>query len=138
MTTISRDSAVEETTTGAVAYGLAVFGGAMLVTIGFFQGLVGLAAVIEDEVYLTTQDYVYRFDLTGWGWFHIALAVLAVVVGLALIMRLRWSMYVGIVVAVVSAVSNFMFLPYYPLWSLVIIAFDVAIVWALAVQLRRT
>jgi hypothetical protein len=137
MTTSPQQSAYEDSTKGAFAYGLMIFGAAMLVTIGLFQVFAGFSAILDDEVYATTPNYVFQFDLTAWGWIHLGLGVLAILVGVALMMRQEWAMVAGIAIAVLSALSNFMFLPYYPVWSLVIIGFDVAIIWALTSNLRN-
>ena len=137
MTSAPQRSAFEDSTKGAVAYGLVIFGAAMLVTIGLFQCFAGLAAILDDEVYATTPNYVFSFDLTAWGWIHLGLGAIAILVGVGLMMRQEWAAVAGIAIAVLSALSNFMFLPYYPLWSIVIIAFDVAIIWALTATLRE-
>lgn len=136
--TTSQRSAYEDSTKGAIAYGFVIFGAAMLVTLGLFQVFAGLAAVLNDEVYATTPNYVFALDLTGWGWIHMGLGAIAILVGVGLMMRQEWAAVAGIAIAVLSALANFMFLPYYPIWSLVIIAFDVAIIWALTSTLRNS
>lgn len=136
MTTTPQRS-FEDSTQGAFAYGLTMFAAAMLVTIGLFQCVAGLSAIFNDELFVTTPNYVYSFDLTAWGWIYLAIGVIAIAVGVALFMRQAWAQIAGIALAVLSALSNFMFLPYYPGWSLVIIAFDIALIWALTAQLRN-
>jgi hypothetical protein len=112
-----------------------VFGGTVLVTVGLFQLFEGLAAVLNDEVYVTTRNYVYKFDLTAWGWLHLIIGAVAVAVGIAILVGQRWALYGGIAMATLSALSQFLFLPWQPLWALLIIGIDIAIVWALAVRL---
>jgi hypothetical protein len=104
---------------------------------GMFQVLVGLLAIFENEIYVQTRNYLFKFDVTTWGWIHL---VVGVVVGLAALGLLRgrtWARVVGIILAVLSAIANFLFIPYYPVWSLLIIAVDVFIIWALAVHGRE-
>jgi len=120
--------------------GLSVFAAAMLIMVGIFQALQGLAAIINDQRFVVTGDYVYKFDITGWGWIHLILGLVAIGVGTAMIMGQTWSYIAAMVFAILSAVAQFMWLPYYPIWAIVIIALNVAIIWALVEQVgtRRT
>ncbi|MDV7265451.1 hypothetical protein R4315_12955, partial [Rhodococcus oxybenzonivorans] len=97
----------------------------IMVTVGIIQFFQGIAAVAEDEVFVGGINYVYKFDLTTWGWIHIILGVLVAIVGLALFTGAGWARVSAIVVAAISIVANFLWLPYYPGWSLLIIALDV-------------
>jgi hypothetical protein len=114
------------------ASGLAIFAGAMLATLGVFQFLQGLAGVLDDKVFVSTPDYVVSFDLTTWGWIHIVIGIVAALVGGAILADQSWGYALGIVVAVVSALGSFAFMPYYPLWGMVLLAFDIAVIWALS------
>jgi hypothetical protein len=111
------------------------FAGVMLVVLSIFQILEGITAVAKDDIYVRGIDYVYNLDVTTWGWIHIALGVIGAVVGFGLLSQQTWARVAGIAVASISAINNFMFLPHYPLWSLVLIAFDVFVIWALCFQL---
>lgn len=122
----------QDSTKGIWAFGIAAFGGVLLVTVGLFQLLQGLSAVLEDDVFLVTSDYLYRIDLTTWGWIHLVLGALAVLVGVCLLYGQTWARATGLLVAVVSAVASFAWLPHFPLWSLVVIAIDVLVIWALS------
>jgi len=117
----------------ASAGSLITFAGLLLVVAGLWHALAGLAALLNDEFYLTTQDYAYALDLTGWGWGHLALGTLVALAGAGVLMERTWGRVLGIVLVVLSLVANFLFIPYYPVWSLVLIAIDVVILWALAV-----
>ncbi len=120
------------------AEGLAVFAASLLIMVGIFQALQGLAALINNERFVVTGNYVYKLDITGWGWIHLILGLVFIGVGIAMIMGQSWSFVAAMVVAVLSAVAQFMWLPYYPVWAIVIIALDVAIIWALVTQLGRS
>ena len=69
----------------------------------------------------------------AWGWIHLLLGVLVGLAGVAVIRGQAWGRFTGIALAAVSLIANFLFLPHYPLWSIILIALDVAIIWALAV-----
>ncbi|WP_238008138.1 hypothetical protein KZZ52_06695 [Dactylosporangium sp. AC04546] len=111
--------------------GFAVFGGSMMLVIGIFQIVVGLTAIFEDTFYVMSDNYIFGFDVSTWGWIHLALGVLVAVGGGAVLAGQLWGRVLGIVLAALSAIANFLFLPYYPLWSMLIIAADVAVIWAL-------
>lgn len=124
------------TTKQNFAYGVIAFAGALLIAVGVFQILEGIAAVAKDEVFVRGVSYTFKFDLTAWGWWHMIFGAIVILVGIGLLAGQAWANVAGIVVAFISAVSNFAFLPYYPLWSIVIIAFDGLVIWALCTQLR--
>lgn len=128
----------ESSTKGAWAYGIAAFGGVLLGMVGLFQFLQGLSAVLEDEVFVASPDYVYSIDLTGWGWVHMLIGAAAVAVAVAVLYGQTWALATGILVAMLSAIANFAFVPYYPVWSILVIAVDVAAIWALTSLLRNT
>ncbi|WP_443035451.1 DUF7144 family membrane protein [Streptomyces sp. BE230] len=108
----------------AFAAVLMIFGGAMAI-------LQGIAAIAKDDVFVATRNYVFQFNLTGWGWIHLILGILIVLAGCALFTGAVWARVVGVVLAGFGALANFLWLPHYPLWSIVLIAIDVFIIWAL-------
>jgi hypothetical protein len=113
--------------------GFALFAGVIMLALGVYHALAGVAAIVGDEIYVTAPDDVYAFDLTSWGWIHLVLGVLVAVAGGAVLSGRLWGRVVGIIVAALSMISNFVFIPYYPIWSLVMIPLCVAVIWALAV-----
>lgn len=108
-----------------------VFAATMFLIIGIFQILQGLAAIIKGEFFVTTRNYAFSVDTTAWGWIHLILGIAITVVGWFLFTGASWARGAGIALAVISAVANFFFLPYYPWWALLIIALDVYVIWAL-------
>ena len=129
-----QSAAIEEP--GAWAQGLIMFAAVMMFVGGGFQAIAGLAAIFENEFYRVTPNYVFEFDVSAWGWIHLLLGLLLVFAGYSLLSGQTWARVVGIILASVSALANFAFIPYYPFWSLAIIAVDVFIIWALATQAR--
>jgi hypothetical protein len=118
------------------AYGLIAFAGIMLVMIGMFQAINGLVAIFNDTFFLPVGDYWLEFDITAWGWIHLILGILTVVAGYGLLAGQSWARIYAIVIAVVVAVENFAFVPYYPFWSILMIALCVLVIWALATHGR--
>jgi hypothetical protein len=114
------------------ADGGTIFAAVLLATVGVFQALEGISAIAKDDVFVNTPNYVFNIDLTAWGWVHLLLGVVAVVVGVSILYGQGWAMIGGIVIAIVSALANFMFMPHYPLWALVLIAFDLFVIWSLS------
>ncbi|MFD9661060.1 hypothetical protein ACFWAY_05420 [Rhodococcus sp. NPDC059968] len=115
-----------------VAAGTSIGAAIIMVTVGIIHLFQGIAAVAENEVFVAGLNYIYKFDLTTWGWIHIVLGVLVAGVGLALFTGAGWARVSAIVIAAVSILANFLWLPYYPWWSVLIIALDVVVIWAVS------
>jgi hypothetical protein len=124
-------------TATAWSTGFAMFAGAVLIVTGICQALTGIAALFRDEVFVTTPNYIYAFDVTAWGWVHLILGAAVALTGLGVIQGQTWARIVGIMLASLSIIANFLFIPHYPIWSLLIIALDVAVIWALATYRRE-
>jgi hypothetical protein len=118
------------------AVGLASFAGFMLVLVGAFQFFEGLAAIIKDQFYVVGPNYVYDLDVTAYGWIHLIWGSIVAAAGFGVLAGKLWARLVGIVVASLSAIAQFFYIPYYPLWAVLIIALDVAVIWALCVYGR--
>ncbi|CBG75122.1 hypothetical protein F3K40_41145 [Streptomyces sp. LBUM 1478] len=118
------------------AEGLTVFAAIMLMIAGVLGVCRGIMAIAEDEVFVSTRNYVFQFDLTGWGWVHLALGAVAVLVSLGLFQASLWARIAGVAIAGLIIIANFLSLPYYPVWSIVMIAFSAFIIWALCVVKR--
>ncbi|CAM01713.1 hypothetical protein A8924_2811 [Saccharopolyspora erythraea NRRL 2338] len=117
--------------------GMELFAAVMMILIGLFHLAVGLAAILQSSFQVVTDDYIYSFDITSWGWVHLVLGVLIGLVGIALIMGQTWARVVGMILAGLSILGNFLFIPYQPVWSVLVIAIDVAVIWALTLRLRE-
>ena len=106
--------------------------GVLLIVGGGFQSIEALAAIVKDEYLVVTPNYIYTFDLTAWGWIHLLIGLALVAIGICLVLGQGWAQVAGIVVAAISALLNFTWLPYSPLWAILVIAVDLLIIWALA------
>ena len=109
----------------------------LMILSGLWSFLVGLVAIIRQSFYVTLPNYTYQFSVHGWGWIHLALGIVIFAAGFCVLLGQRWALLTGIVLAVFSAVANFMFLPYYPLWAIIVIAIDLFVIWALATGISR-
>jgi hypothetical protein len=119
------------------ARGIAVFAGVIMIVGGAFQAFEGLAAVVNDKYLVVVPNYIYAFDLTVWGWIHLLVGLGLVAVGIFLLRGATWARLAGMVVAAISAILNFVWLPYAPLWSITLIVIDVLVIWALASLLNQ-
>jgi hypothetical protein len=138
MSTSAPHRKFDDSTSGMVALGVSAFAGVMLATVGIFQVLQGISAIAEDSIYVTGVKYVYELDVTTWGWIHLVLGVIALVVGIGVLAGQVWGQMAGIPIAVIGAIASFAFLPYNPLWALVVLAFNVFVIWALCTQVSRS
>ncbi|SDK92320.1 hypothetical protein SAMN05216298_2051 [Glycomyces sambucus] len=114
------------------AAGGTTFAACLMVMVGVWQVILGIAAIAEDEVFVTTPNYVLQFDLTQWGWTHLIIGALAAVTGAFIFTGRAWARWTGILLAVLSATAQFFWMPYQPFWAMMVIAIDVFVIWALA------
>ncbi len=129
-------SAAQDQSRNGFAVGVIVAAGCLLLLIGLFHIIMGLVAVVNQSFFVVGQQWTFEFDVTAWGWIHLVLGIVVLVAGVFLFRGAVWARIVGVIVAVVSAVANFAWLPYYPVWSLLIIALDVFVIWALTAHGR--
>ncbi|MGH2774297.1 MAG: DUF7144 family membrane protein [Actinomycetota bacterium] len=119
-----------------LAIGFTYFAALMMLMVGTFHAIMGFAGILENEFFVVTRNYAFEFDATAWGWIHLIAGVIVVFAAVGLFSGSVWARTVGITMAVISAIANFGFIPYYPVWSIVIIALDIAVIWALAAHGR--
>src|SRR6478672_12309522 len=111
--------------TNGFAVGLTVFAAIMMIMVGVFQAIQGVVALFNDTFYVVGQKWTFSFDITTWGWIQLLVGILLVAAGFFLFRGAMWARAVGVGVVAISAVLNFMWLPYYPLWGVLVIALDV-------------
>jgi len=112
--------------------GVLVFGGLMLFMLGVFHLIQGIVALTNNTFYIArTGDLVLAMDYTAWGWLHVALGVLALAAGTGIFVGALWARVAGVTVALISALSSMVFMPAYPVWGIIAIAFDVVVIYAL-------
>ena len=113
------------------AIGGVTFASTIMILIGIFQAFAGLEAIIDDDFYVVTQNYAFDLDTTAYGWIHLILGIVIVCAGFALWARKTWAAIVAILLAMLSAIANFFFIPYYPFWSILMIALAIWVIWAI-------
>ena len=118
--------------------GLSLFAGILMMITGLFNAMEGVVALARNEVYAITPRYIFTFDLTTWGWIHVILGVIVLAAGVGVMTGQLRGRVVGITIATLTMLANFVFIPYYPIWSLLIIALNVFVIWALCVYDRDT
>lgn len=118
------------------AVGWTIYAAVWMGILGFFHALAGLAAILEDEIFVVTPSYFLQFDVTTWGWIHMVMGIVVLLAAFALFNGSVWARTVGVAIAVVSILANFAWLPFYPVWGLLMIAAGAFVIWALTVHGR--
>ncbi|MCK9495514.1 MAG: hypothetical protein M0R75_08460 [Dehalococcoidia bacterium] len=129
-------SAYRETTPrGAAnpwAVGATVAAGAFMMVAGAFEAIQGFAAILQDDFFVVGSDYAYEIDVTTLGWVHFVMGIIVIVTGVGVLSGILWARIVGMVLVSLMAIANFFTIPYYPVWSIVVIAASLLVIWSLA------
>ena len=122
---------------GAVV-GFTALAGTLMVLGGLWAVVVGIVALSRGHVFLAAPSTTYKYYWTyhGWGWVELILGIVVFAAGVSVFLGMAWARYVGAGLAVLSAIANFMLIPYSPLWAIVLIALDAFIIWALLTPRR--
>ncbi|MBP2323496.1 vacuolar-type H+-ATPase subunit I/STV1 [Kibdelosporangium banguiense] len=110
------------------------FAGTILIITGFFTVIEGIVALFRNEYYIVGSNGLLVFDMTAWGWIHLIVGACAIVVGLALFTGAAWARVVAVILVSFNAISQLAFLAAYPIWTTIIIALDVLVIWAVVVH----
>jgi hypothetical protein len=114
-----------------------VFAGVILIVVGVFHAIAGLAAIFDDDFYVVTANYTFDLDTTAFGWVQLILGLIVLAAGFSLFSAATWARVVGVTFAALSAIANFFFIPYYPFWAILIIALDIWVIWALTRHVEK-
>ncbi len=119
--------------TREVVAGIGTYGAAAMLCVSaivtIFQGISALA---HDRTLAVGSGYIYEFNANTWGWIHIVVGILVGVVAVGLFWSTTWARVAAIIIASLSIVSQFLWLPHYPVWAIVVIALDIFVIWAVA------
>jgi hypothetical protein len=114
--------------------GWVYFAGFMMIIMGALQTISGLAALLNDEWLLVTEQRLIAFDFTTWGWIHILIGVVVFAAGFAVMNGAAWARAIGVVIAMISLVANLAYANTYPIWAIAVVIIDVLIIYALTVR----
>jgi hypothetical protein len=128
---------IDYSTKGTVADVTATFAGVLLIVTALFDILQGASAIANDDLFSQGSDYLYQFDMTVWGWVHVVLGAISIVVAVGILMRKGWGQMLGVIVSGLGMLTNFAALPHYPIWSLIVIGFYALVIWSLTTQMRQ-
>ena len=116
--------------------GWATFAGLMMIMLGIFHAIGGLAQVVDPDAYVVTEDYVFKVSSDEWGWIHLIGGIIVFFAGFAVFRGAVWGRTVGVIIAILSAAAAFAWLPYAPVAGIAIIAIDITVIWALTAHGR--
>jgi hypothetical protein len=115
--------------------GWIMFGSMMMMLLGSFHVVAGLVALFQEEYFLVgANGLMVNVDYSTWGWTHLIGGAVILATGIAVLFGQMWARVVGVGIAMLSALVNLAFIEAYPLWSMIMIAFDVVVIWALTVH----
>ena len=118
------------------AIGWTTFAALMMMLIGFWHAMAGLIAIIDDSFYAAGREYVFRFNTTTWGWIHLIVGIIVLLAGVGLFRGAVWARTIGVIMATVSGIVGFAWLPYFPVWGVIFITGAGAVIWALTAHGR--
>jgi len=118
------------------AVSLTAFAGITMFLLGGWWIIAGFVAIVNDDFFVVTQEWIFEFSTTSWGWTHLTLGVVVLIASGGLFIGAVWARAVGVILAVISGLVAFAWLPYYPVWAILIITVSVFTVWALTVHGR--
>ncbi|GAA2375810.1 membrane protein [Nonomuraea africana] len=110
------------------------FAGMIMIMAGLFNVLTGLLAIIDDDLYVPAAGRLLAFDISGWGWIHLLLGIVLTVTGVALSLGQGWARVAGVVLVMLNAVTQMAWIGVNPWWSLIVIALDVVVIYAIVVH----
>ena len=113
------------------AMGLTIMAAVFMMIAGLLNFFAGLAAIIRGSFFVVLPHYAFSLSHLGWGWLNVITGAIVFVAGMALFAGRTWARVLAVAIAAMSIVANFVALPYYPVWAIVVIALDAFVIWAL-------
>ncbi len=131
------DRPVDDTvqTSGGAVY-LTSLAGILMFLLGGWWIIAGFVAIVNDDFFVVTQEWIFEFSTTSWGWTHLILGIVVLLASFGLFTGAVWARTVGVILAVISGLVAFAWLPYYPVWAILFVTMSVLTVWALTVHGR--
>jgi len=116
--------------------GWILFAGVLLLTLGVFNMIDGIAAISRAHFYVANAHYVFG-DLRAWGWTVLFLGVIQILVGLGIFARNQLARWTGVAVLALNALAQLFMMPSYPFWSLAVFAIDIVAIYGLVAYGNR-
>jgi hypothetical protein len=113
-----------------------MFASTMMILIGTFHVIAGIGGIAEDDLFVATPNYILEFDVTTWGWIHLLMGLIIGFAGFSLFSGAVWARTVGVLLAGLSAIAGFAWMPYYPIWGIIFVVTAVSVIWALTAHGR--
>jgi hypothetical protein len=113
------------------------FAAVMMMIVGGLSVFQGFIAAVNDQWVVWGNQANLYLDLSTWGWIHMIAGAILVLAGVGLLTGSLIARTVGVIVASLSLVANFLFLPAYPFWAATVIIIDLLVIWALVVHGRE-
>jgi hypothetical protein len=117
--------------TSGAAIGWTMFAAIMMLILGAWWVIAGIAGIAKDDIFVMSANYTFKFDTTTWGWIHLIVGILVFLAGIFLFQGAVWARTIGVILAVLSALLGFAWLPYYPFWGIIFIVIAIFVIWAL-------
>ena len=133
---LSTDLSGSRDSYGGGRAGAVAFAAVLLVIVGLFHAIQGVVAIASDDFYTKTDEYIFQFSLSTWGWTHLVLGALTLSAGAGLFFGYTWARIIAVLAAGASMVGNFAWLPHHPVWGLSLMALDVFVIWAVVMHGR--
>ncbi len=127
-------SARDTTRTDPGPTGWAVFAGVILLMVGFLNFFYGLAGILNDDVVTVGGRGVIVWDFTAWGWIHLILGVIMTLTAVGLFVASSWARWAAVFFATVNAIAQIGLITAFPLWSILVIALDVLVIYNLTTR----
>jgi hypothetical protein len=115
---------------GGHGYGLILFASVLLLVVGCFNAIYGIAAIANSHVFTANTHYVFA-DLRAWGWITLILAILQLIAAGGVLAGSQFARWAAVGLIALNAIDQMFFLPAYPLWSMTIIAMDIVALYGL-------
>ena len=116
--------------------GLTALAGILMFMLGGWWIIAGLVAIVNDDFFVVTQDWIFKLSTTSWGWIHLVLGIVVLFAGIGVFSAAVWARTVGVILAGISGLVAFAWLPYYPVWAILFVTLSVFTIWALTVHGR--
>ncbi|HTO00392.1 MAG TPA: hypothetical protein VL068_06930 [Microthrixaceae bacterium] len=127
---------ITDSTPSSAAAGWITFAGTIMIVVGIFQAFIGLVGILDDNFYVVAPEYVVQLDTTTWGWIHLVIGLIVVASGFGVFSGNILARTVGVLAAMGSMISAFFWIPWYPIWGIIVVAVNIAVIWALTVHGR--